>query len=65
MRADIEADLQDFISNKRGSVRDWITNALSSGLILSEKQVLATLEKWTRKGWYEYGVSLDHGWWAK
>lgn len=26
------------------------------------KQNLYYLEKWTRKGWYSYGVTLDLGW---
>jgi hypothetical protein len=26
------------------------------------KQLGYYLEKWERKGWYEYGVSLDMGW---
>jgi hypothetical protein len=42
--------------------RDWAGPALLSGRIQSVKQMWATLEKWTAKGWYEYGVSLDCGW---
>jgi len=26
------------------------------------KRVAAILDKWTRAGWYDYGVSLDLGW---
>lgn len=26
------------------------------------KQAHATLKKWEKKGWYEYGVCLDLGW---
>lgn len=27
-----------------------------------EKQALATLEKWTNRGWYDYGTTIDLGW---
>lgn len=30
--------------------------------IMPYKRVLFLLEKWTDKGWYDYGVSLDLGW---
>jgi hypothetical protein len=45
--------------------RDLIAKMVADGLIASEKQAHATLEKWARKGWYEYGTSLDLGWLTK
>lgn len=30
--------------------------------LCAEKEALRTLEKWSRKGWYDYGSSLDLGW---
>lgn len=27
-----------------------------------DKQLMYYLEKWTKKGWWEYGVSLRTGW---
>jgi hypothetical protein len=33
-----------------------------SGGLCTEKEALRTLEKWCRKGWYDYGSSLDLGW---
>lgn len=42
--------------------RDIIGEMLGKGMIESPKQAWRTLEKWSRKGFYEYGVSLDLGW---
>jgi hypothetical protein len=44
------------------SVRDIIREMYDAAEIQSGKQAWATLEKWTDKGWYEYGVTLDLGW---
>lgn len=44
------------------SVRSVIAGMLSEGLIQNEKQAHATLQKWSRRGEYEYGVTLDLGW---
>jgi len=42
--------------------RDVIAAMMSRGYIISEKQAWATLTKWSGKGWYDYGVTLDLGW---
>jgi hypothetical protein len=47
---------------QRVSPRDAIAEMLSAGLIASPKQAWRTLEKWSRQGTYDYGVSLDLGW---
>lgn len=39
------------------SVRDLIAQCG-----IHPKRACYLLEKWTRNGWYEYGVSLDLGW---
>lgn len=44
---------------RRSSDRSVRDVALSMG---SYKQNLYYLSKWARKGWYDYGVSLDLGW---
>lgn len=42
--------------------RDVIAKMVEDGDIASPKQAWATLEKWSRRGEYDYGVSLDLGW---
>ncbi len=42
--------------------RDVIEDMLQKGMINSPKQAWATLKKWSKKGLYDYGVSLDLGW---
>lgn len=44
------------------SVRDVIGEFKAQGVIQSEKQAWRTLEKWSRRNQYEYGVTLDLGW---
>lgn len=41
------------------TVRDVIN---SDACTVNYKRCWYYLEKWTRKGWYNYGVSLDMGW---
>ncbi len=43
-------------------VRGWIGRAVEQGIIASPKQAWATLEKWSVKRCYDYGVTLDLGW---
>lgn len=45
-----------------GSPRDIINDILGDGMIQSPKQAWRTLEKWIKKGLYDYGVALDLGW---
>jgi hypothetical protein len=42
--------------------RDVIDEMLDKDMIQSPKQAWRTLEKWCKKGIYEYGVCLDLGW---
>lgn len=61
MKPHIEAALWDAIGHKL-TVRDLISALLLEGHIKSPKEAWATLNKWHRKGIYEYGVALDLGW---
>ena len=42
--------------------RDIIEIMLHEKMINSPKQAWATLKKWSKKGLYDYGISLDLGW---
>lgn len=39
-----------------------IARMLDEGVIKSWKPPMATLAKWNRRGWWNYGVSLRSGW---
>lgn len=61
MTRELEESLFQYV--KRGKwAGDWINNALETKVIASRKQAWRTLEKWTNKGLYHYGVSLEMGW---
>lgn len=66
MKLELERELWRWtrsMGDTHGNVpRAWILTALEEGRLQSAKQAWATLEKWCRKGWYEYGVTLDLGW---
>jgi hypothetical protein len=49
-------------SNATTNVRLVIKEMIQKQMIQSYKQALCTLEKWSRKGLYDYGVCLDLGW---
>jgi len=49
-------------SNGYKTPRDIIEEMLLKEMIKTPKQAWATLEKWSGKGLYEYGVCLDLGW---
>lgn len=61
MTRELEASLEAFV-RAGGVPRDWIDAMLKAGQIAHPKQAWATLEKWSRKGLYESGVSVDLGW---
>jgi hypothetical protein len=42
--------------------RAIIATMLDDGMIKNVKQAWRTLEKWCKKGVYDYGVALDLGW---
>ncbi len=42
--------------------REIIDNMINEGLIQNHKQAWRTLEKWSRKDWYDYGTAIDLGW---
>ena len=48
--------------NTTTNVRLIIKEMIQKQMIQSYKQALCTLEKWSRKGLYDYGVCLDLGW---
>ena len=67
MRKDLEARLWDAMRPteefKLGAPpHGEIAKMLTDGVITNPKQAWRTLEKWERKGLYEYGVSIDFGW---
>ena len=64
MRRELEDELRNRIATKQAgaSVREVIAAMVSEGRIQSEKQAWRTLEKWSQRGEYDYGVSLDLGW---
>ena len=61
MKPELEDHLRQRIREGK-SPRDVIASMLASGSIQSSKQAWRTLEKWSRRGDYEYGVCLDLGW---
>lgn len=61
MQGDLEFILKSRIS-KGECCRYIIQDMLDKKLINNPKQAWRTLEKWVRKGLYNYGVALDLGW---
>jgi hypothetical protein len=61
MSPELEEHLARRLVEKR-CPRDVIASMVAAGSIKSEKQAWRTLEKWGRRGEYEYGVSGDLGW---
>jgi hypothetical protein len=57
VNGDERAFLRALATDKRP--RDIIT---APGALMHHKRAWRILEKWSRRGWYEYGVSLDLGW---
>lgn len=65
----MKPDLEDYLWNNISmagqggrSPRDVIHEMVEKRMIQSPKQAWATLLKWSRKGLYTWGVSLDLGW---
>jgi hypothetical protein len=67
----VSPELEEHLARRIGEIsgfprsttpRDIIASMLAVGSIQSEKQAWRTLEKWSRRGEYESGVSLDLGW---
>lgn len=42
--------------------RDVIDDLMRRGAIASRKQAHATLAKWERRGWWDWGTTLEGGW---
>lgn len=61
MTNELESSLWRHVASGKFA-RDWIVEALTDGRINAAKQAHRTLEKWERKGLYDYGVALDMGW---
>jgi hypothetical protein len=61
MTNDLESALWRHVASGKYA-RDWIAAALADGRINAAKQAHRTLEKWSAKGLYDYGVALDLGW---
>ena len=67
MRLDLETRLWAAVPTAQafgvnGPPAREIAKMLAEGVIDNPKQAWRTLEKWARRGVYEYGVSIDHGW---
>lgn len=45
--------------------RDVINQMIENKMISSPKQAWRTLEKWSNKGWFAWGCSMDLGWKTK
>jgi len=66
----MKKELEEYLWNEVGNPslqtkrlpRDVINEMLQRGWINSPKIAWRTLEKWTRKGMYDYGICLDLGW---
>ncbi len=48
------------LRDHRDGLGPWVHKMASVDMI--EKRAMAMLDKWDRKGWWEYGVSLRSGW---
>ena len=68
MKTEIEKELAaELLRNRHDGrqtlyARAIINSMVLRGTIQNEKQAHRTLEKWTGKDWYDYGVCLDLGW---
>lgn len=64
MRSDERALLVEFAARGgRPSVAPHASlRATGADLGMHRKRVWYLAEKWSRKGWYEYGVAVDMGW---
>ena len=65
----MKKELEDYLWNNIGYpssrmplARNIINEMVSKGMIQNAKQAHRTLEKWSRKGIYDYGCCLDLGW---
>lgn len=41
---------------------DVIDEMMALGMINTPKQAYCTLDKWVRKGWWDYGCTMRSGW---
>lgn len=64
MKDDERQFLRDAIAARATGecVRDFIN---SDRCVIHHKRAWYLLEKWVRKSWYDYGVSLDLGWFTE
>lgn len=61
MRAELETKLRAELLGG-ACPRDVIASMVAAGDIASPKQAWRTLEKWSHRGEYEWGVCVDLGW---
>lgn len=64
MKAELENELVQRIQAGE-SARDILRAMVREGKIKNIKQGLATLIKWDSKGFWDYGVTLDLGWFTE
>lgn len=65
MNKDLEIYLYNKLNNRKElepSAYEIACEMKKNGLIGSIKQVGATLEKWNRKGYWNYGINIYYGW---
>lgn len=69
MKPELESYLWErigFAGDRSGRFpRDVIEEMIKLKMIESPKQAWATLDKWIKKGKYDYGCKLDLGWKVK
>ncbi len=61
MRADLERELAARVRAEEFP-RDVVQSMIDRGAIRSWKEAGATLEKWMRRGWWEFGTNVFGGW---
>ena len=56
------ADEIEFYAAIRTKGRGVFADTVAERIGLNENRAYYLLEKWTRQGWWEYGVSVRSGW---
>lgn len=61
MKSELELEFETRI--RRGErTHEIVQTLLSENRIQSAKQPLATLNKWSSRGWWDWGTSIESGW---
>ena len=62
MRKADEIAFYDAVRRARAQNDSSFVDAIAVQHGFNEKQAMAWVDKWDRKGWWDYGVSLRSGW---